>query len=227
MEMVRKNLQLVKKRIKKACERVGRREDEVLVLGATKTRGIEEIRQAFEAGLTCIGESKVQEMLGKVDEFPSDLRVDFIGHLQRNKVKPAVKHCFLIHSVDSLRLAQEIDKIAGKQGKRQKILFEVNVAGEETKHGFSKEELKKVMGEILDLKGLKVLGLMTMEPYMQDPEKGRWIFKSLKKLRNDLRKKFRIKLPELSMGMSQDFEVAVEEGATVLRIGEGIFGPRR
>jgi hypothetical protein len=227
MEMVRKNLQLVKKRIKKACERVGRREGEVLVLGATKTRSVEEIKEAVEAGLRCIGESRVQEMMGKIDGLPSDLRLDFIGHLQRNKVKPVVKNCFLIHSVDSLRLAQEIGKVAGKQGKRQKILLEVNIAGEETKHGFSKEELEKVMREVLTLKRLNVLGLMTMEPYRQDPEKVRGVFKSLRELRDSLKKKFKVKLPELSMGMSQDFEVAAEEGATIVRSGEGIFGPRR
>jgi pyridoxal phosphate enzyme (YggS family) len=224
--MIRQNLNLIRERVKRACEKVKRERDGVLILGATKGRKVEEIKEAIEAGLKCIGENRAQEMMKKVGSLPLDLRVDFIGHLQRNKVKEVVEHCSLIHSVDSLRLAKEIDKVARKKGKKQKILLQVNITREETKYGFSREQLDRAMRDILGLKALRVEGLMTVEPYRQDPEEVRWVFEDLRKLRESLRKKFKISLAEISMGMSGSFEVAVEERATIVRIGEGIFGQR-
>lgn len=219
------NLTQVKKEIKAACQKAGRPPCQVLLLGAAKGRDIGEIKQAFEQGLKIIGENRVQEMLKKLPSLPPKLRVDFIGHLQRNKAKLAVKHCQLVHSVDSLPLAREINKQARRLGKTQAILVQVNVAEEKSKFGFRiNRSFYQDFKEIITLPNLRVKGLMTMAPYTKNPEKIRPIFRKLKKLKNHLEKKFGLSLPELSMGMSDTYKVAIEEGATIVRLGRAIFG---
>jgi len=195
----------------------------MITLAATKGRTPEQIKKVVEDGIKVIGESQVQEMKKKLAFLPKDLRVDFIGHLQTNKVKDVVKHCFLIHSVDSLYLAQEIDKQAKKIKKVQNILLEVNIANEPTKFGFIKQELINNFGKINKLPNIKIQGLMTMAPYSVNKENSRPFFRELKELKDLLSKKYQINLPELSMGMSNDYQVAVEEGATIIRLGRVIF----
>ena len=195
----------------------------VTILVATKGRTIKEISQAVAAGISVIGENRVQELLNKLPHLPKQIRIDFIGHLQTNKVKDVVKHCFLIHSVDSLYLAQEIDKQAKKIKKVQNILLEVNIANEPTKFGFIKQELINNFGKINKLPNIKIQGLMTMAPYSVNKENSRPFFRELKELKDLLSKKYQINLPELSMGMSNDYQVAVEEGATIIRLGRVIF----
>ncbi len=195
----------------------------VTILAATKRRTIKEISQAVAAGISVIGENQTQELLNKLPDLPKKIRIDFIGHLQTNKVKDVIKHCFLIHSVDSLRLAQAIDKQAKKIGKIQNILLEINVSGEKTKYGFKKEEIINLFFQLLELKNLKIMGLMIIAPYFKEPEKSRPFFQNLRQLKKQLESKFNVSLPELSMGMSNDYQVAIEEGATIVRLGRIIF----
>lgn len=195
----------------------------VTILAATKGRSVKEISQAVAAGISVIGENRVQELLKKLPDLPKKIRIDFIGHLQTNKVKDVIKHCFLIHSVDSLRLAQAIDKQTKKIGKIQNILLEINISGEKIKYGFKKEEIINLFPQLLELKNLKIMGLMTIAPYFKEPEKSRSIFQELKQIKNQLESKYQVYLPELSMGMSNDYQVAIEEGATIVRLGKIIF----
>lgn len=195
----------------------------VTILAATKGRTIKEIFQAVAVGISVIGENRVQELLNKLPDLPKKIRIDFIGHLQTNKVKDVIKHCFLIHSVDSLRLAQAIDKQAKKIEKIQNILLEINISGEKTKYGFKKEETINLFPQLLELKNLKIMGLMTIAPYFKEPEKSRPFFQNLRQLKKELESKFNISLPELSMGMSNDYQVAITEGATIVRLGRVIF----
>ena len=195
----------------------------VTILAATKGRTIKEISQAVAAGIFVIGENRVQELISKLPFLPKRLRIDFIGHLQINKVKDVVKHCFLIHSVDSLHLAQEIDKQAKKIKKIQNILLEINVSGEKTKYGFNKVDIFDIFPRITNLKNITVKGLMTIAPNYDNPESSRLIFQGLRQLKKQLERKFNISLPELSMGMSNDYKIAIEEGATIVRLGRIIF----
>lgn len=210
--MIKNNIFKIKKEINK-----------VLLLAVTKGRTIEKINEALQAGIQVIGENKVQELKTKVEFLPKDLRIDFIGHLQTNKVKDVIKHCFLIHSVDSLRLAQAIDKQTKKIGKIQNILLEINISGEKIKYGFKKEEIINLFPQLLELKNLKIMGLMTVAPYFKEPEKSRPFFQNLRQLKKELESKFNISLPELSMGMSNDYQIAITEGATIVRLGKIIF----
>ncbi len=195
----------------------------VTILAATKGRAIKEIFQAVAAGISVIGENRVQELLDKLPDLPKQIRIDFIGHLQKNKVKDVVKYCFLIHSVDSLHLAQEIDKQAKKIEKIQNILLEINVSGEKTKYGFNKVDIFDIFPKIINLKNVAVKGLMTVAPNYDNPESSRLIFQGLRQLKKQLESKFNVSFPELSMGMSNDYQVAVEEGATIIRLGRIIF----
>lgn len=195
----------------------------MIILAATKGRSPEQINKVIKSGVKVIGESQVQEMKKKLAFLPKDLRVDFIGHLQTNKVKNVVKHCFLIHSVDSLYLVQEIDKQAKKIGKIQNILLEINISDEETKYGFKKEEIINIFPKLIILKNIKVMGLMTIAPHYNNPEKSRPIFQELRLIKNQLENKYRVNLSELSMGMSNDYKIAIEEGATIVRLGRIIF----
>jgi pyridoxal phosphate enzyme (YggS family) len=195
----------------------------VTILAATKGRSIKEIFQAVADRISVIGENRVQELLKKLPDLPKKIRIDFIGHLQTNKVKKIIKICHLIHSVDSLKLAEIINKEAEKIGKIQKILLEVNIANKETKFGFKESELINVFPRLLQMKNLNVIGLMTMAPYSKDKEMARPVYKKLRQIKNFLEKQFQISLPELSMGMSNDYKIAIEEGATIIRLGRIIF----
>ena len=218
----------VKKHVEEACKRVGRDPREVTVIAVSKTKPVEMIEEAMEAGARVFGENKVQELCDKYEQLPKDLHWHLIGHLQRNKVKYIVDKAELIHSVDSLKLAEEISKEALKKNVEVNILIEVNVAEEESKFGVSVEETPVLVEEIAKLPGIHIQGLMTIAPYTTDPEENRPVFRTLKKLAVDIKKKNidNVCMDVLSMGMTGDYQVAVEEGATLVRVGTGIFGER-
>jgi pyridoxal phosphate enzyme (YggS family) len=213
--------------MEEACERTGRSLEEVTLLGASKTVPPETIRRFYNCGLKTFGENRVQEFLGKY-EVLKDLDIDwhFIGRLQRNKVKYLMRKVSLIHSLDREPLAYEIDKRAGREGIVQEVLIEVNVGGEETKGGVQPQDLNRLYEYTLSLKNLKVVGLMTIPPYMENPEEVRPFFRKLRELKEELERNYGVKLKHLSMGMSHDFTVAIEEGATIVRVGTLLFGER-
>jgi pyridoxal phosphate enzyme (YggS family) len=217
-------IQEIEQRLARACERAGRKREEVLLLGASKYANAEKIREAYQCGMRAFGESRAQDFLKKFEEL-KDLPIDwhFIGNLQTNKVKYIIDKVSLIHSLDRPSLAEEIQKRAERLGKVQDVLIEVNVGKEETKGGVYEEDLEKLFEYCLSLKNLRVLGLMAIPPYKENPEEVRPYFVKLRKLKEKLEDLYKIKLPHLSMGMSGDFEVAVEEGATIVRIGSAIF----
>ncbi len=222
--MICQKIQEIEQRLARACERVGRKREEVLLLGASKYANAEKIREAYQCGVRAFGESRAQDFLKKFEEL-KDLPIDwhFIGNLQTNKVKYIIDKVSLIHSLDRPSLAEEIQKRAERLGKVQDVLIEVNVGKEETKGGVYEEDLEKLFEYCLSLKNLRVLGLMAIPPYKENPEEVRPYFVKLRKLKEKLEELYKIKLPHLSMGMSGDFEVAVEEGATIVRIGSAIF----
>ena len=215
-------------RIRAAYERAGRSRSEVTLIAVSKTKPASMIEEIYSYGQRDFGENKVQELTEKYDVLPADIRWHLIGHLQRNKVKYIVDKACLIHSVDSLRLAQAIQEQAEKKGVTVPVLIEVNVAGEESKFGVSVEEAPALAEEIAKLGNLSLQGLMTIAPYVPDPEDNRDIFRQLKKLSVDIAAKNidNVTMNILSMGMTNDYEVAVEEGATLVRVGTGIFGER-
>jgi pyridoxal phosphate enzyme (YggS family) len=217
-------IQEIEQRLARACERAGRKREEVLLLGASKYANAEKIREAYQCGVCAFGESRAQDFLKKFEEL-KDLPIDwhFIGNLQTNKVKYIIDKVSLIHSLDRQSLAEEIQKRAERLGKVQDVLIEVNVGKEETKGGVYEEDLEKLFEYCLSLKNLRVLGLMAIPPYKENPEEVRPYFVKLRKLKERLEGLYKLKLPHLSMGMSEDFEVAVEEGATIVRIGSAIF----
>ncbi len=214
----------VRRAVADAADCVGRSADEITIVAVTKTVGIEDIRQAITAGMRHFGENRVQEFLGKYGLFP-DVSWHFIGTLQTNKVKDVVGRACLIHSVDSLKLLDTIDRKAAEIGAIQDVLLEVNVAGEENKHGFAPSDLPDAMLEAARCENAQVRGLMTMAPLAR-PEDVRWVFRELRELRDSLRTSQvdGVELGELSMGMTNDYRVAVEEGATIVRVGRAIFG---
>ncbi|MFZ8787952.1 YggS family pyridoxal phosphate-dependent enzyme [Thermocrinis sp.] len=222
--MICQKIQEIEQRLARACERAGRKREEVLLLGASKYANAEKIREAYQCGVRAFGESRAQDFLKKFEEL-KDLPIDwhFIGNLQTNKVKYIIDKVSLIHSLDRQSLAEEIQKRAERLGKVQDVLIEVNVGKEETKGGVYEEDLEKLFEYCLSLKNLRVLGLMAIPPYKENPEEVRPYFVKLRKLKEKLEELYKIKLPHLSMGMSGDFEVAVEEGATIVRIGSAIF----
>lgn len=226
--MLQENYSQVKARIRAACERAGRSRSEVTLIAVSKTKPAFMIEEIYSYGQRDFGENKVQELTEKYDVLPADIRWHLIGHLQRNKVKYIVDKACLIHSVDSLRLAQAIQEQAEKKGVTVPVLIEVNVAGEESKFGVSVEEAPALAEEIAKLGNLSLQGLMTIAPYVPDPEDNRDIFRQLKKLSVDIAAKNidNVTMNILSMGMTNDYEVAVEEGATLVRVGTGIFGER-
>lgn len=228
MENVAENLKEVEKRIAAACERSGRKREDVTLIAVSKTKPVEMIREAMGEGITVFGENKVQELVEKHDELPQNLEWHMIGHLQRNKVSKLPGRVKMIHSVDSVRLAEEIDRQFEKAGLIADILIEVNVAGEDTKFGLAPQDVEGFLEKIKDFDHICVKGLMTIAPYVEDPEENRNIFINLRKLLIDMRAKNydNIDMTELSMGMTGDYEVAVEEGATYVRVGTGIFGNR-
>lgn len=215
----------IQKRLRAAALRADRRHEDVHVLAATKSRSIDQINAAIQAGVRCIGENRVQEALPK---FSALLPVSkhFIGHLQSNKAKAAVERFDCIQSVDSFELAQQLDRHAGNAGKRLPILLEVNVADEAAKSGVSPDQAIPLARQIVALEHVQLQGLMAMPPYTEDPEAVRPHFRTVKALYDELGTLSGVNVRWLSMGTSQDFEVAVEEGATLVRLGTVLFGPR-
>jgi PLP dependent protein len=226
MSSVAANLERVRERIAQAAAKAGRAVDEIELVAITKTHDAERVREAIEAGQILFGESRVQEARVKIPELPSNLRWHFVGHLQKNKIRHALPLFELIHSVDSLSLAQEINRIAEEEGMHPRVLLEVNVAGEGSKFGFRPDKLRQDMAALLALPRLSIEGLMTIPPLAEQAEASRKYFVDLRELRDRLETEFQMKLPHLSMGMTNDFPVAVEEGATLVRVGTAIFGER-
>jgi len=214
----------VRRQVADAADVVGRSLDEITIVGVTKTVGVEDIRAALTAGIVDFGENRVQEFLGKYGLFP-DANWHFIGTLQTNKAKDVVGRACLIHSVDSLHLLDEIGKRAHAADITQSVLLQVNVSGEDSKHGFECADVREALVEASHLPNVAVRGLMTMAPFGR-PEDARWVFRELRELRDSLREMplNGVELNELSMGMSNDFRVAVEEGSTIVRVGGAIFG---
>ncbi len=226
--MIRENITNVKADIVAACEMAGRDASEVTLITVSKTKPVEMLQEAYDAGSRDFGENKVQELLDKIPKLPQDIRWHMIGHLQRNKVKYIVDKVYLIHSVDSLRLAEEISKEAVKKQVEVNILIEVNVALEESKFGTTTEEAVALVEAISRLPGVHIKGLMTIAPFVEDAEENRVIFQKLRQLSVDIAEKNidNVSMNVLSMGMTGDYRVAVEEGATYVRVGTGIFGER-
>ena len=227
--MVTENLNLVEQKITAACQRVGRSRDEVTLIAVSKTKPVEMIREAMASGIVTFGENKVQEILEKQEIIKDSLDWHMIGHLQRNKVKQVVGRVVRIHSVDSIRLAKQIQTESEKKQIKSDILIEVNMAKEDSKFGFMPEETEDAIREIAGYPNVCVRGLMTIAPNVSEPEKNRVHFRNLHKLLVDINNKNidNINMSELSMGMTGDYEVAIEEGATFVRVGTGIFGNRQ
>lgn len=224
--MVAENVKNIRRRISSACLRAGRNPDEVLLVAVTKIFSAGMVKEVVDAGINDVGENFVQELCQKKDELRDErIRWHFIGHLQRNKVKEIASWIHLIHSVDSRRLAEEISKHAARAGRTMNILVEVNTSGEATKFGVAPENAPALVKELVRIPDICVSGLMTLGPFEPDPEDSRQAFRTLRQLRDRLQDDG-IRLPHLSMGMSNDFEVAVEEGATCVRLGTAIFGIR-
>ena len=226
--MIAENLQQVRNNIKRACEAVGRDPDEVTLVAVSKTKPVEMLKEAYDAQTRVFGENKVQEIMDKYDRLPDDVQWHMIGHLLRNKVKYIVDKVAMIHSVDSLRLAETIEQEAAKHDIRVPVLVEVNVAQEDSKFGLKVDEVLPFIEQAAQLPHLEIKGLMTIAPYVENPENNREIFRQLKKLSVDIEDKNinNITMSVLSMGMTGDYEVAVQEGATMVRVGTGIFGER-
>lgn len=226
--MIRDNMEQVRQRIKDACGAVGRDEGEVTLISVSKTKPLDMLKEAYEAGARDFGENRVQELMDKMPHMPADVRWHMIGHLQRNKVKYIVGKVFLIHSVDSLRLAEEISREAVKQDVEADILLEVNVAGEESKFGATSDAAAELALNVSKLPGIHIRGLMTIAPFVENAEENRQYFRKLKQLSVDIERKNidNVSMDVLSMGMTGDYPVAVEEGATYVRVGTGIFGER-
>ncbi len=226
--MVKENLVHVERKIEEACKRAGRDRSEVTLIAVSKTKPVSMMREVMETGVIDFGENKVQELTSKYEELDTPLNWHLIGHLQRNKVKYIVDKVTLIHSVDSYRLAQQIDEEAKKKNVIVNILIEVNIANEESKFGVAKEEVLPLLMEISKLTNVKVKGLMTIAPYVENSEENRIHFRNMHKLIVDIKSKNidNIDMDILSMGMTGDYEVAIEEGATMVRVGTGIFGER-
>jgi pyridoxal phosphate enzyme (YggS family) len=248
--MMKDNIRDIEIRIRAACDRVGRRRSEVTLIAVSKTKPNEKLKEAYELGMRHFGENKVQEMAQKYEdlqcEFEEPVYWHLIGHLQRNKVKYIIDKAVLIHSVDSIRLAEQIEEDAAKKDLICDVLIEVNIAGEDTKFGVSPEEVLSLIEEMNKFSHVRVRGLMAIAPYVEDSEKNREYFKKLRELYVDIKSKNvdniddrnNLDIPAssliksleyfdiLSMGMTGDFEVAIEEGATMVRVGTGIFGER-
>lgn len=226
--MVAQQFHEIEKRILDACIRSGRKPEDVTLIAVSKTKPVKMLAQAYEAGARDFGENKVQEILEKEPQLPGDIRWHMIGHLQTNKVRQIVGRTCLIHSVDSVRLAQEIQKESAKKNLITDVLLEVNVAEEESKFGFRIEETEEALRQISRLSNVRVCGLMTIAPFVSNAEENRQVFRKLNEFYVDMKSKNidNVNMNVLSMGMTGDFEVAVEEGATMVRVGTGIFGAR-
>lgn len=228
MSMLLDNLNDVEKRIQAACDRSGRKREEVLLVAVSKTKPVEMIEEIMTAGIVDFGENKPQEFRDKYEVLPKNLRFHMIGHLQTNKIKYVIDRAVLIHSIDSLRLAEAVNAEAKKHDRIMPVLVEVNVAQEESKSGFLVEETEEAIREIAKLSNIRVEGLMTIAPFVENAEENRQYFVKLRKLSVDIAAKNidNVTMHHLSMGMTGDYEVAIEEGATMVRVGTGIFGER-
>ena len=226
--MSKENLANVEKNIEQACKNAGRSRDEVTLIAVSKTKPVEMLQEIYDENIRDFGENKVQELCSKMEQLPSDIRWHMIGHLQRNKVKYIVGKVELIHSVDTYRLAEEINIQAKKQNVIVPILVEVNIAHEESKFGISAEDAILLVEEISKLENIRIKGLMTIAPYVENPEDNRLYFRKIKQLSVDITNKNidNVFMEILSMGMTGDYMVAIEEGATMVRVGTGIFGER-
>ena len=226
--MLETHLKEVEAKIQAACDRAGRKREEVTLIAVSKTKPIEMLQEAYDLGVRVFGENKVQEITAKYDALPDDIHWHMIGHLQTTKVKYIIDKACLIHSVDSIRLAETISQEAVKKNVTASILVEVNVAEEESKFGVTSEETEKLVEEISKLPNIEVKGLMTIAPFVENSEENRLVFRNLRNLSVDIAaKKFNnVTMNVLSMGMTGDYEVAIEEGATMVRVGTGIFGER-
>jgi len=224
---VAENLEGVRERIAQAATKMGRAIEDIELVAISKTHDAAKVREAVEAGQSLFGESKVQEARIKIPLLPSNIHWHFVGHVQKNKIRHALPLFELIHSVDSLDLAQAINRIAHEDGLHPRILLEVNVAGEGSKFGFKATTLRAELESLLILPRLSIEGLMCIPPLAEEAEASRRYFVELRELRDALEKEFEVKLPQLSMGMTNDYSIAVEEGATLVRVGTAIFGERK
>ena len=226
--MLKENLEKVEENIQAACDRAGRKRDEVTLIAVSKTKPVEMLQEAYDLGVRINGENKAQELASKYEVLPKDIHWHMIGHMQRNKVKYIIDKVDLIHSVDSVRLAETIDKEAEKHGVIANILIEVNVAKEESKFGLMPEEVPEFVEKIAGFPHIRVKGLMTIAPFVEDANDNREYFKQMEKTRQYIASLNipNVEMKELSMGMTGDFEVAIEEGATMVRVGTAIFGDR-
>ena len=226
MSDISENLARVSATIADVAARAGRPADSIQLVAISKTHDAGKVRAAHEAGQTLFGESRVQEARAKIPELPSNLRWHFVGHLQKNKIRHALPLFELFHGIDDVDLARDMNRIAEEDGMHPRILLEVNLAGEGSKFGFTPDKLREQMEELLALPRLSILGLMTIPPLAEEAEASRKFFVQLRELRDQLQAEFHVDLAQLSMGMTQDFAVAVEEGATLVRVGTAIFGKR-
>lgn len=226
MSDVAANLELVLAKMAEAVAKSGRSAGDVQLIAVSKKQEVEKVRAVFDAGQAIFGESRVQEARAKIPLLPSAVRWQFIGHLQKNKIRHALPLFELFHSIDSLALAGDVQRIAEEEGVRPRVLLEVNVAGEGSKIGFAPEKLRAEMEALLQLGRLEIEGLMTIPPFSSEAEESRRYFVMLRELRDELEREYKMKLPQLSMGMSNDYAVAIEEGATFVRVGTAIFGGR-
>jgi hypothetical protein len=226
MSSIAENLEQVRKQIADAATKSRRSADDVELVAITKTHPAEKVREAIDAGQTLFGESRVQEARAKIPDLPSTARWHFVGHLQKNKIRHALPLFEMFHSIDSLALALEMNRIAEEEGMHPRVLLEINVAGEGSKFGFAPDKLRQQMEELVELPRLSIEGLMCIPPIAEEAEASRQFFVQLHALRDLVEKQFNVKLPQLSMGMTNDFPIAVEEGATLVRVGTAIFGKR-
>lgn len=228
MSRIAVHMEEVRARMEAACARSGRDLSEVTLIAVSKTKPLSDLQEAYEAGARDFGENKVQEILEKAPQMPEDARFHMIGHLQRNKVKQVLPHAVLIHSVDSVRLAEQIQAEAARANRKIPVLLEVNVAKEESKFGFLPEEVMDAVEVISRFPNVRICGLMTIAPFVENSEENRPVFKKLYQLSVDIDHKNidNVTMGVLSMGMTGDYEVAIEEGATLIRVGTGIFGAR-
>ena len=229
LEELRNNLESVRDSIDRAAARAGRNPEDVLLLPVTKTLGADVVEQAWQLGIRQVGENKVQEILSKKEVMGEKMQFHMIGHLQRNKVHQVLDKVCLIHSVDSVRLAEEINREAEKKGLTARILLELNVAREESKYGILEEDLDALLQNLARFQHIRVEGLMTVAPFVENPEENRKIFRRMREIFIYIRQKKvnNIYMQILSMGMTNDYEIAVEEGATIVRVGTGLFGHRQ
>ena len=226
--MLEENLREIERKIQEACKRANRAREDIVLIAVSKTKPVSMLKEVYDLGIRDFGENKVQELSEKYPQMPSDTTWHLIGHLQRNKVKQIIDKVDLIHSVDSIRLAEAIEREAAKKDIIVNILLEVNVAEEESKFGFKVDEVLSAVEQIATFPHVRIKGLMTIAPFVENPEENRSVFAYLQKLSVDIARKNidNVSVNILSMGMTNDYEVAIEEGATVIRVGTGIFGER-